>query len=84
MSHIIAEPKAFSLGPRRGKYYEINNVTKTTVPSDDKELSIFEKLDLVYRSLCAVLFNFVPTSGHPGGSISSGRFVESIIYKSPF
>lgn len=81
MSHIIAEPKAFSLGPRRGKYYEINNVTKTTVPSDDKELSIFEKLDLVYRSLCAVLFNFVPTSGHPGGSISSGRFVESIIYK---
>jgi transketolase len=39
-----------------------------------------EKLDLVYRSLCAMLFNYVPTSGHPGGSISSGRFVAGIVY----
>lgn len=28
-----------------------------------------------------MLYNFVPTSGHPGGSISSGRFVQSVIYK---
>lgn len=81
MSHITAVPKILSFGPRRGKYYEINEVLKKAVPFDDKELSIFEKLDLVYRSLCAVLYNFVPTSGHPGGSISSGRFVESILYK---
>ena len=33
------------------------------------------RFDLVYRSLCAMLYNYVPMSGHPGGSISSGRFV---------
>jgi transketolase len=26
------------------------------------------------------LFNFVPTSGHPGGSISSGRIVSSLLF----
>ncbi len=36
--------------------------------------------DLVYRSLCAVLYNYVPMSGHPGGSISSGRFVAGILF----
>jgi transketolase len=30
--------------------------------------------------LCAVLYNFVPQSGHPGGSISSGRIVEALHY----
>ena len=40
-----------------------------------------EKLDAAYRALVAVLYNFVPTSGHPGGSISSGRIVESLLYK---
>ncbi|MCX7648727.1 MAG: hypothetical protein N2Z60_08955, partial [Elusimicrobiales bacterium] len=33
-----------------------------------------------YRTLCAVLYNFAPTSGHPGGSISSGRIVQSLIF----
>ena len=37
------------------------------------ELNAFEFFDLVYRSLVAILFNFVPGSGHPGGSISSGQ-----------
>jgi transketolase len=27
-----------------------------------------------------VLFNYVPTSGHPGGSISSGRFVSGLLF----
>jgi transketolase len=27
------------------------------------------------------MYNFVPTSGHPGGSISSGRIVQGIIYQ---
>jgi transketolase len=40
----------------------------------------FETLDLIYRSLCALLFNYVPTSGHPGGSISSGRLVAGILF----
>ena len=44
------------------------------------EVTSFETFDLVYRSLCAMLFNYVPTSGHPGGSISSGRFVSGLLF----
>jgi transketolase len=51
-------------------------------PLADAELAAFETLDLLYRSLCALLFNYVPTSGHPGGSISSGRFVAALLFDS--
>jgi transketolase len=30
--------------------------------------------------MCGILFNFVPTSGHPGGSLSSGRIIEGLLY----
>ena len=30
-------------------------------------LAHFEFFDLAYRSLCALLYNYVPQSGHPGG-----------------
>lgn len=36
--------------------------------------------DLIYRTLCAILYNYVPNSGHPGGSISSGRIVASLLF----
>ncbi len=44
-------------------------------------LETLEALDAAYRALCAILYNFVPGSGHPGGSISSGRIVSSLLYK---
>ena len=37
-------------------------------------------MDLAYRTLCAVLYNFVPTSGHPGGSVSSGRIAAGLLF----
>lgn len=43
-------------------------------------LARFEAFDLYYRSLCALLYNYVPLSGHPGGSISSGRFVAGLLF----
>lgn len=73
--------KPFTLGPRRGQFYDVNDILKSVDPVQKSELDKFEKLDLIYRTLCGILYNFVPTSGHPGGSISSGRFVESVIYK---
>jgi transketolase len=73
-------PKSLNFAPRRGKYYDINDILKSGSPLNDDQIKRFEKLDLIYRTLVAVLFNFVPTSGHPGGSISSGRFVSSILY----
>ena len=73
---------ALSFGPRRAKYYEIGAPGDGHGPLSAADLAHFEKLDLIYRSLCALLFNYVPTSGHPGGSVSSGRFVEAILFDS--
>lgn len=44
------------------------------------ELKHFETFDLIYRTMCAILYNYVPNSGHPGGSISSGRFVQRVLF----
>ena len=72
---------AFTFGPRRGTYIDISQELKDTgKPLTTDEVKDFETFDLIYRSLCALLFNYVPTSGHPGGSISSGRFVFAIVF----
>lgn len=69
----------FKLGPRRGIYIDITKKMKGKRLADDEKKN-FEAFDLIYRSLCALLYNYVPTSGHPGGSISSGRFVAGIVF----
>lgn len=70
-----------SLGPRRGVYIDISEEMKGgEKPLSPEQLSLFESYDLIYRSLCTLLYNYVPTSGHPGGSISSGRIVAGILY----
>lgn len=68
------KPKILKLRRRRGVFLKAQ-----ARPVADK--AFFEDLDLVYRTLCAILYNFVPTSGHPGGSISSGRIASSLIYE---
>src|SRR4030043_197047 len=68
-------------GPRRGTYIDISKELKGgKKPFSEADLRRFESLDLLYRSLCALLFNYVPVSGHPGGSISSGRMIQSILF----
>lgn len=64
----------FKLRPRKTAY-----LTPKPVPVDSLEL--WEAMDAAYRALCAIIFNYVPGSGHPGGSISSGRIVFSLLYK---
>jgi transketolase len=72
---------AFQFGPRRGRYVEVTDTMRGQAPAlPPQELEHFEAFDLIYRSLCAVMFNYVPLSGHPGGSISSGRFVSSLLF----
>ena len=71
---------AFTFGPRRGIYVDIAAVVPPGGLLTPAELDHLEAFDLLYRSLCALLFNYVPTSGHPGGSISSGRFVASALF----
>jgi transketolase len=68
-------------GARRAAYHDVTDHLKTEgLPLSPAQLEQFETLDLVYRSLCALLYNYVPMSGHPGGSISSGRFVACILF----
>ena len=72
----------FELGPRRGVYIDISDeINKNGEPLSGDELKQFETFDLIYRSLCSLLYNYVPTSGHPGGSISSGRIVSSLVFE---
>lgn len=72
-----------SFGKRRAEYFTIPSSFSAKKNSfTPNELRLFETFDLIYRSLCATLYNFVPLSGHPGGSISSGRIVTGILYRS--
>lgn len=71
----------FTFGPRRAVFVDIGDELRTSGrPLSEEEIRTFEAFDLLYRSLCALLYNYVPLSGHPGGSISSGRFVEGILF----
>jgi transketolase len=71
--------KKLDFGPRRGVYIDIGpEIDKFQF--SEKTLKSFEDFDLVYRTLCGILYNFVPTSGHPGGSISSGRHMAGILF----
>jgi transketolase len=66
-------------GSRRAVYIDLAS-ERYEPPLSKQELGELEAFDAIYRSLCAILYNYVPTSGHPGGSISSGRFVASILF----
>ena len=70
----------FTLENRRASVFNIGEGDGGGADVSGSELEAFEDYDLIYRTLCAILFNFVPTSGHPGGSISAGRMVHGIMY----
>lgn len=77
-------PRVLPFGPRRGIYVPVTEEMKSgVVPGPEPGAQLVQDLDryeLLYRTLCGVLYNFVPTSGHPGGSISSGRIVTALLY----
>lgn len=75
-------PGKLNFGSRRAVYYDVLDVMDATKFELDASVrDLYEGIDLVYRTLCAILYNFVPMSGHPGGSISSGRIVEGLIFE---
>jgi transketolase len=69
---------SIAFGPRRAQW--VKPPEDRPAPLTSEELQRFEAFDLVYRSLCALLYNYVPQSGHPGGSISSGRIVAGVLF----
>ncbi len=84
----LREPKrthrrrsTISFGPRRGIYINAADcVEDEGWPLEEATIEQCEAFDLIYRTLCAVMYNYVPLSGHPGGSISSGRFVARLLF----
>jgi transketolase len=66
-----------TFGPRRSVVIDIGE--ETAAPAGD--LQALEVLDRSYRALCAALYNYAPLSGHPGGSISSGRIVAALLFR---
>lgn len=72
---------AMLFGPRRGVFVDVGALPPAErEPLSRRQLEAFEAMDLVYRAACAILYNYVPMSGHPGGSISSGRFVAGLLF----
>ena len=70
-----------AFGPRRATVVTVaGQMGRDTAPLGPAEVAHFETLDVVYRSLCALLYNYVPTSGHPGGSVSSGRLLAGLCF----
>ena len=74
----MSSTKKLDFAPRRGYYVEIGPKEGKSIPED--WVKMFDDYDLIYRTLCGILYNFVPKSGHPGGSISSGRMVEGVLF----
>jgi transketolase len=70
---------SIAFGTRRADWVKLTE-TPTPAPLSPEDLARFEAVDLYYRSLCALLYNYVPMSGHPGGSISSGRIVAGVLF----
>ena len=75
------ENPAVSFGPRRGIYVNAaERIAEEGEPLDALTLEYCDQFDLFYRALCAVMYNYAPLSGHPGGSISSGRIVARLLF----
>src|SRR5512147_559768 len=70
----------FRPGARRAINVDVTQLDGADATLSAADVAHYETLDLVYRSLCALLYNYVPTSGHPGGSISSGRIVAALLF----
>lgn len=67
-----------NLKERGVEYLSLDPDSCPVLPTGEKDS--LEFLDLCYRTLCAVMFNHA-SSGHPGGSVSSGRFVASLLFR---
>src|SRR5579859_124080 len=72
--------KTNPLGSRRAEFIRIDASSPVPHLLHNADLEKFEQFDTIYRSLCAIMYNYAPLSGHPGGSISSGRFVTALLF----
>lgn len=69
------------LGPRRGYFLAAGQVEAASAGADQEFITAMEKVNSIFRALVSIMYNCVPLSGHPGGSISSSRIVECLLYR---
>jgi len=75
------KPSPRSIPKKRAEYFDISDaITTYSYKFQTGEREFYETLDSAYRALCAVLYNYVPASGHPGGSISCGRIAQALVF----
>jgi len=74
--------RKFELSKKRAVYFDVTDfLSDKKYMLDEREEKLLSRFDVLYRALVSVMFNYVPTSGHPGGSISCGRFAQHLLYK---
>ncbi len=74
--------KPFTMNQKRAVFVDVTDYAENPAYRIAlNEAAVLERLDVVYRALIALFYNYVPSSGHPGGSISSGRMVSHLLYK---
>ena len=74
--------RPFPFSKKRAVYQDVTDYLQNPAYAlPENEEQFLTRLDVLYRALVSMAFNYVPTSGHPGGSISSGRFVSHLLYK---
>lgn len=78
MSDGKIKGKKLDFGTRRNTYIDITDYPGMPAPVSKQTIKNLEDFDIWYRTLCAILFNFA-SSGHPGGSVSSGHMVASAL-----
>ena len=67
-------------GPRRATSIDITELPAAdTAPLNAADFELLQGYDAIYRALCAIMYNYV-LSGHPGGSVSSGHIVTSLVF----
>lgn len=65
---------------KQGLYFKAEDLLQEkSLQLKKEELDALNKLDVMYRTLCAILYNFAQT-GHPGGSISSGKIAQNLLF----
>jgi transketolase len=71
---------SLQFGPRRAQSFDVTELPKEEAqPLAQADHDLLEGYDAIFRSLCSILYNYV-LSGHPGGSVSSGHIVTSLVF----
>jgi transketolase len=74
----MAPDREIRLGARAGGFFRVGPAEAADPPGE--LCAALGELNLIARALIAATYNYTPCSGHPGGSLSASRILESLLY----